>query len=56
MSLTITDDGAGLDGGGNPGSGQGLIGVKERAAAIGAVLSIESVPAGGTTVKVEVAE
>jgi signal transduction histidine kinase len=56
VTLTISDDGAGLDGGGNPGSGQGLIGMQERAAAIGAVLSIESVPAGGTTVKVEMAE
>jgi signal transduction histidine kinase len=54
--LTITDDGGGLEGGGNAGSGQGLIGMKERANAIGAVLSIESVPARGTTVRVELAE
>jgi signal transduction histidine kinase/ligand-binding sensor domain-containing protein len=56
VTLTIADDGQGLAGGeASPGGGQGLIGMKERAAGIGAVLSIESAPGRGTTVRVEVA-
>jgi len=50
--LEITDDGAGmvLNGDAKPGS-YGLVGMRERAEAIGGALEIDSAPGGGTTVR-----
>lgn len=47
--LTVQDDGIGFDPS-VPGSGYGLLGMKERARALGATLSIESALAQGTRV------
>ena len=56
--LTITDDGVGLaaaaDGDGPDTGGYGLIGMRERAAAIGATLVVSEPDAGGTRVDVTV--
>jgi signal transduction histidine kinase len=54
VHLSVTDDGAGMETGRGPGVGQGLAGMKERAAEIGGTLSIGATPAGGTAVQVEV--
>lgn len=54
LCLAIIDDGAGFDvarGAGRPG-GFGLTSMRERAAALGAELAIDSVPGEGTTVRV----
>jgi signal transduction histidine kinase len=50
--LEVADDGAGMrtDGVAKPGS-YGLVGMRERAEAIGAQLEIDSVPGSGTTVR-----
>jgi signal transduction histidine kinase len=52
VTLIVADDGSGM--GPAAGGGSGIAGMKERAADMGAVLSIESAPHGGTTVRVEV--
>jgi signal transduction histidine kinase/streptogramin lyase len=53
VTLAIADDGKGFDDSA-AGGGQGVMGMKERAADIGARLSIESLPDQGTTITVEV--
>ena len=50
MVLTIEDDGCGLDALPRGSKGMGLLIMKHRAAMIGASLSVESVPTGGTVV------
>jgi signal transduction histidine kinase len=54
VTLSVADDGAGM-GAGTAGIGQGLLGMKERAAQMGGTLSIDSIAGRGTTVHVEVA-
>jgi signal transduction histidine kinase/ligand-binding sensor domain-containing protein len=51
--LTIADDGQGMSGE-RPDDGTGIVGMKERAAEMGGVLTIDSGPERGTTVRVEV--
>lgn len=48
--LTIEDDGCGLAAAPQDGKGMGLLIMKHRAAMIGASLSVDAVPAGGTAV------
>lgn len=56
IALEITDDGAGFEPAlANERGGLGLQGMKERAAGIGAHLTLSSRPGNGTTVRVEVA-
>ena len=53
LRITIADDGVGFD----PNvarSGQGLGNLRERAAALGAALLLDSKPGGGTTVRLDV--
>jgi PAS domain S-box-containing protein len=52
VSLIVEDDGAGFDPSNvkSPGHGLGLVGMRERAALVGADLQIESTVGGGTTV------
>jgi signal transduction histidine kinase/ligand-binding sensor domain-containing protein len=53
LELSVKDDGAGFDDAGSvPVGHYGLIGMKERAAQIGAELRVASAPGGGTTVSV----
>src|SRR5262249_35528811 len=53
LCLLVKDDGKGFDEGGAPPAGHwGLIGMKERAAQIGAEFQVRSVPGRGTTVSV----
>ena len=57
LSLRVKDDGLGFSREGNGGSGggpghYGLIGMKERAAQIGAEIDLNSQPGSGTTVSV----
>jgi signal transduction histidine kinase/streptogramin lyase len=55
VSLTISDDGQGFDPAASPGPDHfGLVGLRERAAAIDARLDVRSTPGGGTTVTAEV--
>jgi signal transduction histidine kinase len=53
LSLRVSDDGQGLSGPA-AGDGSGLTGMKERAAELGAALTIESAPGAGTTVHLEI--
>ena len=55
-SLSVRDDGIGLNTGAGRADRYGMIGMRERAEAIGAVLRIESPPEGGTRVTVELNE
>jgi PAS domain S-box-containing protein len=50
MVLVIEDDGIGFDGVGSSEQMIGVIGMRERAAAVGGTLEIEPTPGGGTTV------
>jgi len=52
LVLIVEDDGIGLTEELPPGQdrGLGLVGMRERAALVGGVLEIESVPGGGTTI------
>jgi signal transduction histidine kinase len=53
--LTVRDDGRGFDPALTAANGHfGLQGMRERAAMMGAVLEVESVAGGGTTVRLEV--
>jgi len=49
--LRITDDGRGLNG---AGEGAGIRGMRERALLIGARLTLDPMPAGGTEVRLVV--
>ncbi|QYC37985.1 Sensor histidine kinase LiaS [Nonomuraea coxensis DSM 45129] len=52
LALSVRDDGAGFE----PGEsrGLGLVSMRDRAEAVGGVLTVESAPGRGTTVRVEV--
>jgi signal transduction histidine kinase len=50
VSLEIVDDGHGL----GPGSGFGLVGIRERVEGLGGSLTIESSPGAGVCVRVDV--
>ena len=54
LRLRVVDDGVGLvaDGGGRPGA-MGLVGMRERAAALGGRFTVGPVPGGGTAVCLE---
>jgi signal transduction histidine kinase len=52
VSLVIEDDGVGFDPGATADHGFGLLGMKERAALVGATLAIESAAGQGTTILV----
>jgi PAS domain S-box-containing protein len=52
--LMVEDDGRGFDPSGVGGAGFGLVGMRERAALVGASLEIESAPGQGTTVLVRI--
>lgn len=54
VKLTITDDGVGFDSERNNRRGLGLIGMRERAEALGGTLRVESSPGKGTQVIVEI--
>ncbi|MFI5268094.1 MAG: PAS domain S-box protein [Chloroflexota bacterium] len=55
IMLSITDNGRGFDSGGRGRrAGDGLRNMRERAAQLGAQLTIDSAPGGGTTVRVQV--
>jgi signal transduction histidine kinase len=54
VSAVIEDDGRGIESGGPPGDGLGLVGMKERVALVGGRLLVESPPGGGTTLSIEV--
>ena len=56
VSLSVADDGIGLNTGAGRADRYGMIGMRERAEAIGAVLRIESPATGGTMVSVELSE
>jgi signal transduction histidine kinase len=53
ISLSVADDGKGLQG--PSGDGTGIMGMNERAADMGGQLTMNSTPGQGTTVRVEVA-
>jgi PAS domain S-box-containing protein len=52
LVLTVQDNGTGISPGARPGSGIGLVSMRERATALGGQLKIESVPGAGTTIEV----
>jgi signal transduction histidine kinase len=52
VTLTVTDDGAGFAPEAVPAEHFGLLGMRERAARIGATLEVRSAPGEGTTVQV----
>ena len=52
--LTVTDDGTGFDPSSPAASGLGLASMRERAAAAGGTVAVESAPGTGTTVRLEV--
>jgi signal transduction histidine kinase len=52
VSLTVHDDGVGIDTGTD--TGYGLLGIRERAAHAGGRMALESLPGTGTTLVVEV--
>ena len=53
VRLEVRDDGTGHDPGG-PTAGYGLVGVRERTANVGGLMSLESAPGRGSTLRVEV--
>ena len=53
VTLEVSDDGKGFDPGLH-GEGFGLLGMHERTDLVGGTLSIDSSPAGGTTVRATV--
>ena len=53
VRLEVADDGVGFEST-DPGSGLGLIGMRERAEHLGAILRVESTPGAGTRIVVEV--
>jgi signal transduction histidine kinase len=50
LSVSVRDDGIG---GANPARGAGLLGLKDRAEAIGGTMSLHSPPSGGTSLQIE---
>jgi signal transduction histidine kinase len=56
VSLSVRDNGIGLNTGAGRADRYGMIGMRERAEAIGAVLRVESPASGGTLVTVELSE
>jgi signal transduction histidine kinase len=50
LRICVRDDGRG---GANPAGGTGLVGIRDRAEALGGHLSIHSTPGGGTTLRAE---
>lgn len=52
--VTVTDDGVGFEGGAGAGGGAGLAGLRERVAALGGTLAVDSAPGAGTRVVAEV--
>ncbi|HEU5108623.1 MAG TPA: sensor histidine kinase [Micromonosporaceae bacterium] len=57
VSVEVRDDGAGLPAaadGAAEAAGVGLVGVRERAAHVGGRMSLDSIPGGGATLRVEV--
>ena len=53
VCITIEDDGVGFDTNTASGSGIGLIGMRERVAAVGGWLKLTSAPGAGTKVTIE---
>jgi signal transduction histidine kinase len=51
LQIEIVDDGAGFDPQRTSGRGLGLVGMRERAAAIGGTLTLESRPGFGTRIR-----
>ncbi|MBI2467184.1 MAG: GAF domain-containing protein [Candidatus Rokubacteria bacterium] len=54
LLLTVQDDGVGFEPSHDPGTGQGLRNIRERARRQGGEVTIESAPGRGTCIKVEV--
>ena len=52
-TLEVTDDGKGIDGDGAKAGSYGLVGMRERAAAIGATLAVDSATGQGTRIVAE---
>ncbi|NUW33608.1 GAF domain-containing sensor histidine kinase [Nonomuraea sp. SMC257] len=52
LSLSVSDDGGGFEQGGS--RGLGLVSMRERAESVGGVMTVDSAPGRGTTVRVEV--
>jgi signal transduction histidine kinase len=52
--LAIEDDGRGFSAARTPGAGYGLVGMRERVASLNGALEIESTPAAGTRIAVEI--
>jgi len=52
LVLTVHDNGTGIATGARPGSGIGLVSMRERATALGGHLKIAGVPGAGTTIEV----
>ena len=52
LVLTVHDNGTGIAPGARPGSGIGLVSMRERATSLGGQLRIESVPGAGTKIEV----
>lgn len=50
LRILVQDDGVG---GANPGRGSGLVGLADRVEAIGGKLTVDSPPAGGTTLRID---
>jgi signal transduction histidine kinase len=50
LLVSVSDDG---QGGADPARGSGLLGLKDRAEAMGGTMSVESPPGGGTSLYVE---
>jgi signal transduction histidine kinase len=56
VTLTVRDDGRGFDLGAVDADRYGLLGIHERAALIGADVTVDSAPNEGTTLRVQIAE
>jgi signal transduction histidine kinase len=54
VTLSVRDDGAGLEPGAAPELAQGMMGLRERARELGGRLTVESAPGRGTTICVEI--
>jgi signal transduction histidine kinase len=54
VTLSVRDDGTGLEPGTPAELGQGLIGLRERTSELGGRLTVDSTPGRGTTILVEI--